>query len=59
MKLYKVTWWSTTKNASGEMRNVPANELSEAVAEAWTRVGNDDGEVVIESEREEVIEYAQ
>lgn len=56
MKRYRLHWVNPGKRTSGSMNNIPAEELSERMTDAWLLAG--DGEVIMSMQPEEVVEYA-
>lgn len=55
MTNYKITWESPDRGVTGEIRNIPATELSAALDSAWSL--SDDGEIFLELERGDENEY--
>lgn len=56
MKRYRLHWVNPGKRTSGSMNNIPAEELSDRVDEAWVKAG--EGEVILTSQKDEETEYA-
>ena len=56
MKRYRLHWVNPGKRTSGSMNNIPAEELSARMTDAWQLAG--EGEVIMSMQPEEVVEYA-
>lgn len=53
---YRLFWTNPENGISGSMNNIPANELSDRIDEAWEKAG--EGEVIMTSQKDEETEYA-
>ena len=53
---YRLFWTNPENGISGSMNNIPANELSDRVDEAWEKAG--EGEVIVTSQKDAGTEYA-
>lgn len=56
MKKYRLFWTNPDAGVSGSMNNIPGDELSARMDEAWERAG--EGEVILATQDDEAVEYA-
>lgn len=53
---YRLFWTNPDTGIGGSMNNIPADELSGRLDEAWEHAG--DGEVILTTQDETAVEYA-